>query len=97
MAIYNIDRNTTNARAGSLLQELDATILRIQQFKAFFDTMPDATLIATYGYVQADLDVLRSALSDIEQLRGLYQGTATLGIARDFRTFAKQTYPYGSL
>lgn len=97
MAVYTIDRQTLNAQAGSLCRQVDNAFLRVQQFKLFLDTIPDATLISLYGYAQADIDILRSALSDIEQLRGIYQGASTLGVAKDFRTFAKQTYPYGSL
>lgn len=97
MAIYNTDKNSINNHAGGLLQAIDGTFLRIQQFKLFLDAIPDATLISAYGYVQADIDVLRSALSDAEQLRTIYQGTVNLAVAKDFRAFAKQTYAYGSL
>jgi hypothetical protein len=97
MALYNVDRNTINTRGGSLLQQLDGTFARLQQFKAFLDTIPDATLIALYGYVQADINDLRSALTDAEQLRTIYQGTATLASAKDFRTFASRVYAFGSL
>ena len=97
MALYNVDKNTIGARAGGLAQLVDGTLLRVQQFKIFLDTIPDATLTSTYGFVQADVDTLRSALTDLEQLRTIYQGTATLAVAKDFRTFAKQTYAFGSL
>lgn len=97
MSIYSTDRNSLNNRAGDLFKTVDSTFLRVQQFKTFLDTIADATLISAYGYVQADIDVLRSALTDIEQLRTIYQGTVNLAVAKDFRAFAKQTYPYGSI
>jgi hypothetical protein len=97
VAIYVVDRPSINNQAGALLRQLDNAFLRVQQFKGFLDTIPDATLISLYGYVQGDIDVLRSALSDVEQLRGIYQGASNLAVAKDFRAFAKQTYPYGSL
>src|SRR5258706_16092877 len=96
MALYIVDRQIIDSKAGALFQQLDATFLRIQQFKIFLDTISDANLISLYGFVQADLDILRSSLSDAEQLRGLYQGASTLGVAKDFRTFAKQVYAFGS-
>lgn len=97
MAVYTIDKNTVNARVGSLAQQVDGALLRIQQFKLFLDTIPDATLISAYGYVQADIDVIRSSLVDLEQLRTIYQGTANLAVAKDFRAFAKQLYAFGSI
>lgn len=97
MSVYTIDRAGINSRAGNLLQQIDSTFLRIQQFKTFLDTIPDATLISAYGYVQGDIDILRSSLVDMEQLRTIYQGTANLSVAKDFRAFAKQVYPFGSI
>jgi len=97
MSVYTVDRTTINAKAGNLLQQLDATFLRVQQLKAFLDTIPDASLISAYGYVQGDIDILRSSLVDAEQLRTIYQGTANLSVAKDFRTFSKQVYAFGSI
>lgn len=97
MSIYVFDRTVANSRVGGMLQGVDAAFLRIQQLKLFLDGISDANLISLYGYVQGDVDILRSALGDIEQLRAIYQGTATLAVAKDFRTFAKQTYAYGSI
>lgn len=97
MSLYNVDKNTIAGRAGSLFQALDSSFLRIQQYKIFLDTIPDATLIGSYGFVQGDIDVLRSALNDMEQLRTIYQGTVNLSVAKDFRSFAKQGYAFGSI
>lgn len=96
MALYIVDRQIIDQKAGALFQQLDSTFLRIQQFKIFLDTISDANLISLYGFVQADLDVLRSALTDTEQLRTIYQGAATLGSTKDFRAFSKQVYAFGS-
>lgn len=97
MALYNIDANMINGKVGGLARELDSTFLRIQQAKTFLDTIADGTLIGTYGYVQGDIDVLRSALTDLEQLRTIYQGAVNLSVAKDFRAFAKSTYALGSI
>jgi hypothetical protein len=59
--------------------------------------VPDADFIAQGGYVQADLNTLRSAIGDMDQLRSVYQGASAVATPKDFRTFAKLMYPYGSL
>lgn len=97
MPVYITDKASINQRIGSLSSQLDANFLRVQQFKAWMDSLSDATLISTYGYVQADLDVIRSAVADLDQLRTIYQGAVNLAVAKDFRTFDKLLYPFGSV
>jgi len=74
---------------GSLLSNLDGTLARLEKAKAWLDTNTDVDLIAKYGYVQAELDRLRSGLGDVAQLIGIYRGTTNLAVAKDFRTFIK--------
>jgi hypothetical protein len=97
MAIYALDKAQNNAVAGGLCHDVDRLLLRIMQYKAWLDTVPDSDFITQGGYVQADLDILRSAISDMDQLRSVYQGLSAVATAKDFRTFAKLMYPYGSL
>jgi alpha-D-ribose 1-methylphosphonate 5-phosphate C-P lyase len=77
-----------------LAQALNVEFTNIQQYKAWLDTMTDQSLIAL-GFAQGDVDVLKSAIADLDQLRVLYQGGATLGTAKDFRAFAKQLWRFG--
>lgn len=97
MPVYTTDKTTITSRAASLSQQIDAAFLRIQQFKAWLDTLDDATMISAYGFVQGDLNILRSSFVDLEQLRSIYQGSANLAVAKDFRTFDKLLYPFGSI
>jgi hypothetical protein len=98
MAISPNDRATTANTLASLARELDRQMLKIQQFKTWLDTVTDAELLASpFSFVQGDINVMRSATGDMDQLRTLYQGGATLGSAKDFRTFTKLTYPFGSI
>lgn len=97
MPVYVTDKATINNRIGGLSQQIDRSMLAIQQFKAWMDSLSDATLISTYGYVQADLDVIRSAVADLDQLRTIYQGAVGLASPKDFRTFDKLLYPFGSI
>ena len=94
--IPTLDRAQVSNRAAGLCTQVDGAMLRIQQFKLWLDTVSDQTLI-NLGFVQADVDTLRSAVSDLEQLRTIYDGAATLAVAKDFRTFTKQVYAFGSI
>ena len=97
MPFYTTDKAAINNRVAGLATSLEATLLRIQQFKAWLDTLTDPQLISAYGYVPGDIDVLRSAVGDLDQLRILFQGGANLSVAKDFRTFSKQLFPFGSI
>lgn len=97
MALYLIDKAQINNKAASIARTLDRIFLDGQQFKAWLDAQSDDSLINAYGYVSEDLNILRAAIADIEQLRLVYQGTVQPNTKQDFRAFTKQTYPFGSI
>jgi hypothetical protein len=75
-------------RAGGLAMALRDDLARIAAFKAHLDTRTDANLIAL-GFTQGEVDTLRSAFGDLDQLRTIYEGSVNLSVAKDFRSFAK--------
>lgn len=86
---------------GSIISNLDAAFNQIQELETFFAAHPDADFTATAGgpgptgYVQADVTTMKSAYSDLDHLRQIYQGVSSQNTiqgnnnAYDFRTFAK--------
>lgn len=95
--IASLDRATLNATAGQIAKDLDRLFLRAQEFKTFLDGYPDGNLITDFGYVQADINDLRSAFTDIETLRLVYQGTNPQVSVKDFRLFLKRIWGLGAL
>ena len=85
---FPTSKTDIDARAGQLALQLRDTLRQIQLFEAYLVATPDATLI-TAGYIQAEVNTLKSAYSDLDQLRTIYEGGANLSVAKDFRTFAK--------
>lgn len=100
MALFTITPANLNAINGGMAHDIDKLFLRIEEQKAWMDSITDATFVAA-GYVQADVNTMRSAMSDLDALRQIYQGltiaTPAGAAPYDFRTFAKQTYQYGSI
>jgi len=94
--IYTVDKGNTLAQEAGLARDLDRLMGRIVQYKAWIDTQTDQDLIDS-GFIQAEVNLLRSAISDLILLETIYVGTATQSSLKDFRTFAKQLYPYGSI
>lgn len=85
-----LTKDTINADAGSIARSVFAGLNAVVQFKTWLDSITDANLIAVYGFLQADVDDLRSGFSDLNQLSTIFNGTANLAVAKDFRAFAKR-------
>lgn len=82
-------KSDVDNKAGQLCQKLRDVLTEVGDFKVWLDAQTNQMLIDNYGYVQADIDVLRSAFTDQEQLHQVYLGAATRTPAYDYRTFAK--------
>jgi hypothetical protein len=95
--IANVDRGQINAQATSLVKTIDRTFLQLDELKTFLDGITDGDLIAIHGYVQADINDLRSALNDMQILALVYRGTQPQASVKDFRLFAKRIWGLGSL
>jgi hypothetical protein len=74
--------------AGNLAKSVDVVLTQVGQLKAWMDTQTDANLTAL-GYLPGEVATLRSAITDLDQLRQVYQGLATRTPAYDYRQFAK--------
>ena len=68
--------------------QLREALLVIQRLQAFLAATPDATLV-TAGYTAEEVATIKSASSDMDKLRTIFEGTATQASAYDFRTFVK--------
>ena len=84
-----------NNMIGSIVNQLDYNFDRIEEFKAWLDTVGGTGLENTYGMSSGDAAVVVSAFGDLDNLRKIYQGTATQGSDYDFRTFVKQLWGTG--
>lgn len=83
-----------DATAGDIARRLNLAFDLIADFKFWLDAKTVGDLEAL-GYTTGEANTLKSAYADLEQLRTLYAGAATLGSAKDFRTFAKLLWGFG--
>ncbi len=89
------NKGQVDSQAGQLALSLMADFTRIQELKAWMDTQSDANLI-TLGYVQAEVNTLRSAITDLNTLASIFTGTVAQGVTPyDYRTFSKLLYGMG--
>ena len=87
---FTVTKADLDARAGSIALDLRSVLDRVRIYKQTLDTLSVANLQALgYAVSPDEASILKSAFSDLDQLRTIYEGTANLTVAKDFRTFAK--------
>lgn len=88
MSGISVTKADVNSAVGVCARTMFSAVQQIRQHKTWLDTQTDANLIAL-GFVQAEVDQIRSAMTDLDKLRTIFEGTATQASTYDFRTFAK--------
>jgi hypothetical protein len=80
-----------NTQAGVVARTVFSALDQAEKFQAWLLTMPDATLTAApYSMTQADVTLIKSTFTDLNQLSTIFKGTVNLASAKDFRAFSKQ-------
>jgi hypothetical protein len=88
---YQVVLADVNNTAGRLTVALRDAFIDVVTFKTWLDSQTDAVLLAApIGMVQADINILRSAMADLKQLNDIRTSAANLAVAKDFMAFAKQ-------
>ncbi len=78
-------------RAASIALTLRTVMDQIKVYKTKLDTLTNADLQSLgYSVSPDEASILKSAFTDLDQLRTVYEGTGTRTPAYDYRTFAKQ-------
>lgn len=76
-------------RAGAIALDLRSVMERIRRLQIVLVAKTNQELLDA-GYVQADVDTLKSAFVDLDKLAQVYYGLATQATTYDFQTFAKR-------
>ena len=79
-----------DAQAGNVALQVREALRAVQLLQVWLAATPDVTLTsAPYNYTSDEVAQLKSAFTDLDKLRTIYEGTATQSSTYDFRTFAK--------
>jgi hypothetical protein len=78
-----------NQYVGQIPSQLFNILRDTRAFKGWLDSKTDGELLA-FGYVQGEVDILRSVFNDLKQLADIHDGNAALASPKDFNTFARQ-------
>ena len=88
---------------GSIARDFLKLLERVRANKIMLDQFTDAQLAALptgggpAGFDQTDGANIKSAAGDLAQLVDIAEGAATLGVAKDFRTFTKRLAGFESV
>lgn len=86
------DLTDLNSQAGGISVGVREALRNAQRFQLQIAAIPDATFLASpYNMAQADINTLRSAIGDLNDLANAFQGTASTHLTGtyDYRTFSK--------
>lgn len=88
---YQVTLADVNNNAGRVAIALRKAFEDVVVYKTWLDATTDGVLTgAPINMLQADVNILRSAFVDLNQLNDIRIGNTNLLIAKDFRAFAKQ-------
>jgi hypothetical protein len=77
-----------NQAAAAIGRQAFSLFQTIKEFTAYLAGTPDVTLTAM-GFSVGEVAQLKSGMTDLDQLRTVFEGTATRTPAYDYRTFSK--------
>lgn len=84
-----------NELIGGIARDVNVVMNRIKDVKIYLDQHTAGALDTLYSYTAGEGAEIKSAYADLDELRTVYEGLATLAVAKDFRTFAKRLYGLG--
>ena len=81
---YPKNKESIDGIVGELSQAINRNFRRAVQLKTELDAYTDGQLTAA-GYTAGEVTILRTLVTDLNQLNNIYTGAATLGAVKDFR------------
>jgi hypothetical protein len=88
---------TINQRLGTIAANVASALEDVQKGQQFLQQNNDAELVADYQMVQTDIDQLRAAFADLDELRAIYRGQQALAVAKNFRSNVRRIIGLGFL
>jgi len=89
-----LSRADVDQTAAQITRQLFSVMSNIQRFNAWLAATPDATLTG-FGMSSTDVATLKSAFTDADKLRQVFEGSTLQAPAYDFRTFLGQALGVG--
>ncbi len=69
----SVQISNINNTSGDICQMVTHSLNRAMAFKRFLDRYTSAQLVSTFGFVQGDADILKSAFTDLAAINTAFQ------------------------
>lgn len=89
MAGVPFNKDSINHDIGSVTRQVYAALDNVRKIKIALDGAPNQVLLDV-GFTQNEIDTIRSAFADLDNLRQVFEGGRNQTTAYDFRTFARR-------
>lgn len=86
-----VTKDTINRVLGTLCQRLNADFTEVETLKGWSDNTQQADIEAL-GYTADEAYLVKLLIDELNQLKQLYTGAATLAVAKDFRDQARKAW-----
>jgi hypothetical protein len=80
-------KDSINQNAGRMAVALREAFELVDRFNRWHAGVGATGLETDFGFTATDAAVIGSAVTDAEQLRDIFEGDATLGVAKEFTAF----------
>jgi hypothetical protein len=80
-----------NRELGTVCQQLDANFAQIEKLKEYSDNTSQE-VIEGLGATADDAFLIKLIIQEMDQLRTIYKGQATLAVAKDFTEQARKAW-----
>lgn len=91
-----LTRSDVDTRLSQITQQINSGFSLVMQMQEWLAAQTDDVLeAAPFGYTSDEVAVIKSAFSNLDQLRTVYEGVAASPEPQDFRTFAQQLWGFG--
>lgn len=85
--------NDVHAMAGGIARDINVVMVRLAEFQRFL--LATDLKLDPYFLSADDEGLVKSAMTDLDKLRQVYEGLVTSTPAYDYRTFASRIYGFG--
>lgn len=88
---FPLTKDQLDTRLGQIALQVRDGLEEAVQIKALLDTISDATLLAApFSYTQGEIDIMKSAYTDLYNLSRIANNLATQAATNDFLYWAKK-------
>lgn len=90
-----VSKQEIDTRAGDIAREFQRAFRDVDILKHFLNATTNPELVSL-GYTTGEATILKDAINDLFQLKGIWEGTNNLTVAKNFTSNVRQLWGVGA-